>query len=77
MRERTYKLCTKPAFFDDKSRTTTRSDARYLRHPRHMDVPAAEGGERLEKTTLFSMRPSASGRMPESLDETRMPESLK
>jgi hypothetical protein len=37
-------------------------------HPRHMDVPAATGGERREKSRAFApLRHSASGRMPESL----------
>jgi hypothetical protein len=34
---------------------------------RHMDVPAAAGGERMGKVAPFPVRSSASGRMPESL----------
>jgi hypothetical protein len=34
-----------------------------------MDVPAAAGGERTGKNhVFFPVRPSASGRMPESLE---------
>ena len=33
---------------------------------RHMDVPAAVGGELRVKTTLFARSLGASGRMPES-----------
>jgi hypothetical protein len=48
------------------SMCSTGCPSRRLILPRHMDVPAAAGGELRVKTTLFARSPGASGRMPES-----------